>query len=96
MTVRQLLAEISASELVEWMAYARLEPFGCPAEDYRAGVGVSMFYNAHRAKGEPAAGALDFIPWAEGAGHGEEKVQTLSPEETARQLAAWLGRPDYK
>ncbi len=95
MTVRQLLAEISAGELVEWMAYARLEPFGCPAEDYRAGIGVSMFYNAHRSKQEPAAGPLDFIPWAEG-GKPEDKVQTLSPEETSRAIAAWLGKADYK
>lgn len=95
--MRQLLDEMSSGELVEWMAFARLEPFGCPAEDYRAGVGVSMFYNVHRGKDQPAAGVLDFIPWAEQqAASGADKVLTLTPEETARQIAAWLGRPDYK
>lgn len=96
--MHQLLDEISAGELVEWMAFARLEPFGCPAEDYRAGIGVSMLYNVHRGKNVAAAGALDFIPWAsdEARVKPAESVDALSPEETSRAIAAALGKEDYR
>ena len=50
MTVREMLARMDSAEFAEWMAYARLEPFGPLQDDMRAGVTASTFANANRGK----------------------------------------------
>lgn len=50
-TVSQLLREIDSKELSEWMAYARMEPFGAVREDYRAGIISTILASAHGKKG---------------------------------------------
>lgn len=61
--MRELLATVDSAELTEWMAFAELEPFGGPADDYRAGLPAAAVVNVHRDGGQPVQ-PLDFIPWA--------------------------------
>lgn len=41
---------MSNRTFVEWQAYCELEPFGPPAEFWRAGLIASILANVHRAK----------------------------------------------
>lgn len=88
----QLLAEITSSEIVEWQAFGRIEPFGGAAEDYRAGIGAAMTYNANRGKDSDAVHPLELFPWSEPEVAAPKPVQ--SPEEIAREIRALFGRTD--
>jgi hypothetical protein len=48
MSVAELERRISSSELTRWIAYADIEPFGYPMDNYRMGVPASMIINAIR------------------------------------------------
>lgn len=48
MTVRELLARISARELAEWMAYFMVEPFGEERADVRAAIVAATVANTAR------------------------------------------------
>lgn len=65
MTVRTLLETIDSSELTEWIAYSGIEPFGPPADDYRAGVMPALHANSHRGDSSRAFKPTDFFPWSE-------------------------------
>lgn len=54
---------MSAAEFNEWMAYARIEPFGEEVADHRAGTIASMIANVNRGPRTEAYDALAFIPW---------------------------------
>ena len=43
-----MLRSLTYVQLVEWMAYAQLEPFGEERADYRAASIVAMLANLHR------------------------------------------------
>jgi hypothetical protein len=60
--VRQLLAEIDARELTEWMAYDALDPIGDERGDWRAGIIAATVANRHRNKGETVHKPSDFVP----------------------------------
>ena len=51
-----MLAKIPSWKLTEWMAYARLEPFGPERMEMMIAQFMALFYNANRdtKKGEPA------------------------------------------
>lgn len=64
-TVRQLLAEIDSEELTEWIAFERIEPFGSPMDDFRAGQVCATVANyAGKVRNNEAAAAQpgDFMP----------------------------------
>lgn len=84
MTVAQLLDRIGSSELVEWMAFAQMEPFGAPAEDYRAGVMPSLTVNMHREQGAALSVPVDFFPWADKSPAPEP--EPLTPEEITHAI----------
>lgn len=63
MTVCELQARMGADELREWMAFARLEPFGDLRADLRVGIVASTLANIHRKKGRRAFNAEDFMPY---------------------------------
>lgn len=48
MTVERMLAEISAKELTEWMAFDTVEPFGGLQDEYRTGMIASTVANTTR------------------------------------------------
>ena len=56
MTVRQLETQIESSELLEWMVFFGLEPWGSVREDYRAGLITATLVNVNGGKkgGKPA------------------------------------------
>lgn len=63
--MRQLLAEIDSEELTEWIAFERIEPFGSPMEDFRAGQVCSTVANYAgkvRSDEAPPAQPGDFMP----------------------------------
>lgn len=65
-TVGELDAQLSSSELTEWIAYASIEPFGDMRADFRAGVIASTLANVNRdpKRGKPTK-PIDFMPFAE-------------------------------
>lgn len=46
-----MLAELSASQFVEWQAYFNVEPFGAALIDLHFATLEAQFYNANRKKG---------------------------------------------
>ena len=48
---RAMLKEMTSSELSDWMAFYRIEPFGCHAEDRRSAQIVNMLYDINKKKG---------------------------------------------
>jgi hypothetical protein len=93
MTVTRLLAEVSASELTEWMAYFRLEPFGSSIDDYRSGLIASAVFNSQRGRGTESVMPYDWFPWQE-AKKREKELVGETPEEISQHLKALLGRVD--
>lgn len=88
MPVAELLERCSASELLHWEEFAKMEPFGGVVDDLRAGLAPAATINANRdpEKGKPI-GPLDFYPWHDKA----EKVKAPeTPEERAAAIRALL------
>ena len=61
-TPRELLQRVTVAEIVEMMAFERLEPFGGMAEDYRAGVVAATVANVQRSAQQDPYQAQDFMP----------------------------------
>ncbi len=74
-----LFEEMGSSEFTEWKAYAKLEPFGSPVEDLRAGIGAAMTANVNRGASSDPVSPLDFFPWQKE----EEEPQTREELEAA-------------
>lgn len=53
---------MSSVEFAEWLAYARIVPFGEIKEDQRAGVIASAIVNVHLKKGARLINWRDFFP----------------------------------
>jgi hypothetical protein len=53
---------MSARTFAEWQAYCSLEPFGPPAEFWRAGLLASILANVHRKKNQAPFKPEDFMP----------------------------------
>lgn len=87
MTVRRLLADTTSAELVEWMVYYQMEPFGPERADLQAGIVAATVANVNRdvKKQKKPYSAQDFMPkFTGGAGGKAEK----SPEELRRKWEA--------
>lgn len=76
---RELLARLTSSELTELMAYANLEPFGAPIDDYRAGLSAAAVFNVNRGKDAPVIGPMELMPW-----HAD---RVAAPRETPQAVA---------
>jgi hypothetical protein len=57
-----MLEEMSSSEVADWMAYERLEPWGEERADLRTGILASLVANVTRGKDQKAFGPADFMP----------------------------------
>ena len=88
MPVRVMLAQMSAYELAEYMAFDRIEPIGEPRADLRAGIIASAIVNHSMAPPKAPAKPLDFMPFAAGARRGPIKLS--SAVEHAKLLARSL------
>lgn len=90
MTREELLCRITARELVEWMAYYELEPWGEERADLRAAIVASTIANIFRGK-RAAYKVEDFMP--------EFGRRAKSPNELlklAEMLNATLGGSDRR
>lgn len=63
MTVRQLLRSMDSAELTEWMAFDRIEPFGDPRADLRAGIVASSVANFSMVQLPRSMSPADFMPF---------------------------------
>jgi hypothetical protein len=75
MTVSELLARMSAAELIEWQMFDAVEPIGEPRADLRAGILASLLWNANF-KGIKTP--FEFMPYAAGP---------VMPRKTPEQIA---------
>ena len=78
-----MLDGIEERQLMEWMAYDRLQPFGDDRADLRSALAASAFCNSMGAKTKP----LDFMPFA-GPGAEQDAEQQIA---TARTIASAAG-----
>ena len=80
--MRDLLSRLTSSELSEWQAFYRIEPFGEFRADLRAGTIASPLVNLQVKKGhrrtKPSDWIMEFIP-----------DEPQSPEEMKRILQAF-------
>jgi hypothetical protein len=58
-----MLAGLSARQMAEWQAYARIEPFGELRADARAGIIASTVQNLLRGKKSKALKPVDIMPY---------------------------------
>ena len=57
-----MLNEMSGEQLSEWLAYARIEPWGEERADLRAGIVAATTANCHRSSRTKAFKPDDFMP----------------------------------
>jgi hypothetical protein len=85
--VEELQARMSGREFAEWIAFARLEPWGFDPRlreeraDLRVGVLTSLVYNRTRGEKEPAKDPQDFV-----LQYGEAAKKPLSAKARAEKL----------
>jgi hypothetical protein len=61
--VDAMLCEMTSAEFAEWFAFYRLEPWGCEAEEHRAGILAATVANTvPRKPGTPGLRPSDFFP----------------------------------
>ena len=60
-TVSELDHSLSSSELTEWMAYYRLEPFGAWRDNWHMAQLTALLRNVNLGKGKPASKVSDFM-----------------------------------
>jgi len=71
-----MLGEISSGQFAEWLAFARLEPFGEERDDLRMGIIASTIANVNREKGKKPYSPRDFMPNFEPENE-EAKIQKM-------------------
>lgn len=81
MTVAQLERSVSSAELTEWMAFERIEPWGCRVEDHRAGLYAALKLNAGKAVTDFIAPTA-FFPWNEY----KEPAPPAPPDQVAKNV----------
>lgn len=58
----ELLERISSREIMEWIAFSQLEPFGSEANFLGHAITSTVIANVNRAKGQKAYEPEDFMP----------------------------------
>lgn len=66
MTVNELLGKLSQQELIDWMAFFRIEPWGCRVEDRRFGVIGALIANMFSSGGRRYSSDDIFPAYSEG------------------------------
>ncbi|MCA3068631.1 MAG: hypothetical protein ING73_17165 [Rhodocyclaceae bacterium] len=73
-TVEELGQRMTATEFDMWRVFETFEPFGAPADDFRAGLYPLMKIAGGRKAGQKALTMSDLFPWA---AHFAKKMQSL-------------------
>jgi hypothetical protein len=85
-----MLEEMTSSEVADWMAYERLEPWGEERADLRTGILASLVANVTRGKDQKAYGPVDFMPDFEPKEESEGKGQ-LEQHDLVSKVRAVFG-----
>lgn len=88
-TVAELRQSLGHAELIEWMAYDRLAPFGPEVDDYRGGLGMALLANPNRGTGKKPFKATDF---ALGSLHEREDRSKIDRSSMNERIKLKLGR----
>lgn len=80
---RLMYAELTADEIVDWLAYYSIEPFGERRDDWRMANIMALMANAYSA-GKKRFKPSDFLP--------EEPRKPPSPDEVAMKVRSILAR----
>jgi hypothetical protein len=79
---------ITAKQLIEWEAYARLEPFGEVRDDYRFASVVAMIFNMAVVAKDRKPIDTFLLKWEDGEEQPKKKKQTWQEQfEIAKQWA---------
>ena len=60
-TVSEIEQDMPSSELTEWLAYYRLEPFGQERDNWHSATLASILVNTNRRKNTPAVPPSEFM-----------------------------------
>jgi hypothetical protein len=77
-----MLAEMDASEILEWRQFYEIEPWGASRDDLRAGIIASTVYNMQRGRGSKHLGPRAFMP---DTGQ-DEPSEPATPAEQERRI----------
>jgi hypothetical protein len=80
-----MIEGMSYIQLIEWLAYYTIEPFGEERDDVRAGIVASTIANTQRRKGKKAFKPSDFMPFSGNSSKAETKTEIVDV------LRAWVG-----
>jgi hypothetical protein len=58
-----LLPWLSARQLLDWQQFAAEHGLGVRRDDIHFGMLISLLYNVHRGKNDPAKSPKDFMPY---------------------------------
>lgn len=76
-----MLRRIPLRLLLEWMEYAKLEPFGPEVESWRTATIAMILANVHRRKGQRPFRETDFMP----------RIRQQARKQTPEQMAVIFG-----
>ena len=94
MSVREAQERIGSREFQEWRAYSLLEPFGPPADYWRAALVASTMYNMWRGKKGKAMSITDFMPDTDPGPKGKTQAQHEAEMDAAMaMLGGTMGKP---
>lgn len=86
-----MLSKMSSSELTEWMAFSKLEPFGSEVGFVGHAIVASTVANSRRQKGQKAYTIADFMPSF------KKKEQTVDQMiQIAEMMTVGLGGKDLR
>lgn len=88
LTVAELDRRMSHLELVGWMAYSKLEPFGYHIENWRMAMICACVSNLFLGKGKPARQPAEFMPKDPQPKRNEEEQRQFVDAEVRRIFTA--------
>lgn len=92
MTVGQLLASTSSSELAEWMAFDQIEPFGDPRADLRSAIVAAAVVNHSFSPPKQGVAPAAFMPFAPRRPEPEPLLLETAEDQTALITRSLFGK----
>ena len=83
---------MSSHEWAEWVAYARVEPFGEARANWHMAVLASLRYNANRGQNAPTLDAVDFLWKVKPPKRQQQLEEKRKAKAMWQDLVAWAKR----
>ena len=80
---------MSAHEIAEWAAYARVEPFGEARANWHMAVLASLLYNANRGQNAPPLDAAEFLWKVKPTKQQQQREQRRRDKAMWQSLIGW-------